>query len=191
MAELSTLNENYQRISTLLRTSKGELKYQDVVGSMGAESAFAAFEAERKLLRESITSKMKLTSRPDLSGSGGPRSILAYYAALWRTCQDVTGTYDIPVVIDSPNQQAQDDINLPAVLQFIAKELPEDMQLIVGMETPRDFPFDREIRLDVKYSMLREDYWDEAERIIEPLLKKMYATMKSDVEESSDEVSKQ
>ncbi|WP_176464937.1 hypothetical protein [Pseudomonas fragi] len=54
-----------------------------------------------------------------------------------------------------------------------------------------DFPFDREIHLDVKYSMLREDYWDEAERIIEPLLKKMYATMKSDVEESSDDVSEQ
>jgi hypothetical protein len=238
LAELCTLNENYQRISTLLGTSKGELKFQDVVGSMGAESAFAAFEAERKLLQEAInkalgvvdsldekmkslravkrtrailedfrsfyvtgrvalklppvdTSKMKLTSRPDLSGSGGPRSILAYYAALWRTCQGVTGTYDIPVVIDSPNQQAQDDINLPAVLQFIAKELPEDMQLIVGLETPTDFPFDREIHLDVKYSMLREDYWGEAERIIEPLLKKMYATMKSDVEESSDEVSEQ
>ncbi|MDE1530081.1 hypothetical protein PVE90_10185 [Pseudomonas carnis] len=238
LAELSTLNENYQRISTLLGTSKGELKFQDVVGSMGAESAFAAFEAERKLLQEAINkaigavdsldekmkslravkrtrailedfrsfyvtgrvalqlppvdaSKMKLTSRPDLSGSGGPRSILAYYSALWRTCQGVTGTYDIPVVIDSPNQQAQDDINLPAVLQFIAKELPEDMQLIVGLETPTDFPFDREIHLDVKYSMLREDYWDEAERIIEPLLKKMYATMKSDVEESSDDVSEQ
>lgn len=54
LAELSTLNENYQRISTLLGTSKGELKFQDVVGSMGAESAFAAFEAERKLLQEAI-----------------------------------------------------------------------------------------------------------------------------------------
>jgi len=237
LAELSTLNGNYQRISKLLDTRRGELKFQDVVGSMGAESAFAAFEAERKHLQQAIdkalgavdaleekmkslraakrtrailddfrsyyvtgrvalqlpsidASKMKLTGRPDLSGSGGPRSILAYYAALWRTCQGATGTYDVPVVIDSPNQQAQDDINLPAVLHFIAKELPKDMQLIVGLETSTDFPFDREIHLDVKYSMLREDQWGEAEGIVEPLLKKMYATMKPDVEEQDDTVAR-
>ncbi|HCF7666278.1 TPA: hypothetical protein NIK52_003781 [Pseudomonas aeruginosa] len=235
LAELNTLNGNYQRISKLLDTRKGELKFQDIVGSMGAESAFAAFEAERKHLQEAIdkalsavdaleekmkslraakrtrailddfrsyymtgrvalqlpsvdASKMKLTGRPDLSGSGGPRSILAYYAALWRTCQGETGTYDVPVVIDSPNQQAQDDINLPAVLHFIAKELPKDMQLIVGLETSTDFPFDREIHLDVKYSMLREDQWGEAEGIVEPLLKEMYATMMSDIEEQDDTV---
>jgi hypothetical protein len=54
LAELNTLNGNYQRISKLLDTRKGELKFQDVVGSMGAESAFAAFEAERKHLQEAI-----------------------------------------------------------------------------------------------------------------------------------------
>lgn len=226
LAELGTLNESYLRISRLLDSQKGELKFQDVVGSMGAESAFAAFELERKELNASVqkalgvidaldekmkslraakrtraildtfrdyyvsgrvalqlppidASKMKLTGRPDLSGSGGPRSILAYYAALWRTCQGETGTYDIPVVIDSPNQQAQDDINLPAVLQFIAKELPSDMQLIVGLESPTDFPFDQELDLDVKYSMLRESEWEKAERVVEPLLKQMYSTMQS------------
>jgi len=229
-ARLSTVNENYKRISVLLDTRKGALKFEDVVGSLGAESAFAAFEAERQLLQEAIdktlgvidsldekmkllrapkktrailedfrshymtgrvalqlppvdVSKMKLTGRPDLSGSGGPRSILAYYAALWQTCQGVMGTFDVPVVIDSPNQQAQDDFNLPAVLQFIAKDLPDGMQLIVGLETETDFPFDREIHLDVKYSMLREDHWAETERIVEPLLEKMYVMMESDVEE--------
>lgn len=93
------------------------------------------------------------------------------------------GTFDVPVVIDSPNQQAQDDFNLPAVLQFIAKDLPDGMQLIVGLETETDFPFDREIHLDVKYSMLREDHWAETERIVEPLLEKMYVMMESDVAE--------
>lgn len=238
LAELSTLNENYQRISKILDTRKGELKFQDVVGSMGAESAFAAFEAERKQLQEAIdnalgavdaldekmktlrnpkrtrailkdfrsyyetdrvalqlpafnASKMKLTSRPDLSGSGGPRSILAYYAALWQTVQGRTGTFDVPVVIDSPNQQAQDDLNLPAVLQFIARELPEKMQLIVGLETTTDFPFDKELHLDMKYSLLREDEWDAAERIVEPLLGKMYSTMQFETLEMDDEPSEQ
>lgn len=65
--------------------------------------------------------------------------------------------------------------------EAILLALPEDMHLIVGLETQTVFPFDREIHLDVKYSMLREDHWDEAERIVEPLLEKMYATMKFDV----------
>lgn len=232
LARLHTLDESYQRISKLLDTRRGDLKFQDVVESIGAESAAAAFEAERKLLQGAIdkalgavdaldekmkllrapkrtrailekfrsyyvsgrvalqlpavdASKMKLAGRPDLSGSGGPRSILAYYAALWQTCQGVTGTFDVPVVIDSPNQQAQDDVNLPAVLQFIAKELPDDMQLIVGLETETDFPFDKEIHLDAPYSMLREDHWAEAVLIVEPLLEKMYAKMTSNVEEVS------
>lgn len=234
LADLSTLNENYQRIAKLLDIRKGEFKFQDVVDSMGAESAFAAFEAERKQLQEAIdkalgavdaldeemktlrnakrtrailegfrsyyvtgrvalqlpsvdASKMKLSGRPDLSGSGGPRSILAYYAALWRTCHGSTGTYDVPVVIDSPNQQAQDDINLPAMLKFIAKELPNEMQLIVGMETPTDFSFDKETHLDMQYSVLREDEWAEAKRVVEPLLERMYSTMQSTTLEAEDE----
>ena len=36
--------------------------------------------------------------------------------------------------------------------------------------------------MDVKYSMLREDHWDVAERIVGPWLEKMYATMKFNVE---------
>lgn len=221
--ELNSLNESYLRISRLLDTRKGELKFKDVVGSFGAESAFAAFEAERKQIQEAIdavvltidtlevrmrelrspkrtkailtefrehyaasrialqlhsvpTKTMQLASRPSLSGSGGPRSILAYYAAIWQTVQGKEGTYDIPVVIDSPNQQAQDDFNLPAVLKFIAKDLPAGMQLIVGLETPTDFPFDHQIALTEKYRMLNEEEWEPTEKLMEPLLRKMYQT---------------
>lgn len=224
LGELTTLNEHYLRISRLLDTRKGELKFKDVVGSFGAEGAVAAFEVERKELQEGLTaslyavdeldqtmkvlrapkrtkailakfrdfyaggrvalqlpsidtSRLSLGGRPDLSGSGGPRSILAYYAAIWRTAHSETGTYDIPVVIDSPNQQAQDDINLPAVLQFIAKDLPDDIQLIVGLENPADFQFDNELVLDRKYSLLVEEQWDETQRVVEPLLQQMYATL--------------
>lgn len=226
LTELNSLGQNYLRISRLLDTRKGELKFQDVVGSFGAESAFAAFEAERKQIQEAVdaalltvakleekmkelrspkrtktiltefrdfyaasrvalqlrsveTGKMTLVSRPALSGSGGPRSILAYYAAIWRTVQGKTGSYDIPVVIDSPNQQAQDDINLPAVLQFIAKDLPDGMQLIVGLETSTDYPFDKEIKLTEKFAMLTEKDWEQTQGLMEPMLEKMYSTVLS------------
>ncbi|QKH38527.1 hypothetical protein FOC84_27775 [Achromobacter pestifer] len=88
--------------------------------------------------------------------------------------QSNEGTYDVPVVIDSPNQQAQDDFNLPAVLSFIAKDLPAGMQLIVGLETPIDLKFDHEMTLTERYSMLTEDEWEQTDKLMEPLLKKMY-----------------
>ena len=223
-SELATLNESYLRISRMLDTKKGELKFRDVVGGIGAESALAAFHAERQQLQRAIdeavvavdkldetmkelraikrtkailsdfrdfyaagrvalklpsidVSKMKLAGRPDLSGSGGPRSLLAYYAAIWRTAHGSNATYDIPVVIDSPNQQAQDDINLPAVLEFIAKDLPDDIQLIVGLETSTEFPFDYELHLERKYSVLIEEEWDITYSKVEPLLHAMYTNL--------------
>lgn len=122
-------------------------------------------------------SRMKLSGRPNLSGSGGPRSILAYYAAIWRTAHGSSGTFDIPVVIDSPNQQAQDDVNLPAVLKFIAEGLPDDIQLIVGLEMTTEFPFDSELHLEREYSVLVEEDWDATYGAVEPLLQAMYSNM--------------
>ncbi|MBV7502877.1 hypothetical protein [Achromobacter sp. ACM05] len=221
LSELNSLNENYLRISRLLDSRKGELQFKDVVESLGAESAFTAFEEERKRIQAAIdaivltvdaletkmnelrspkrtkavlkefreyyaasrialqlhsvpTKSLQLSSRPSLSGSGGPRSILAYYAAIWRTVHGKSGSYDVPVVIDSPNQQAQDDFNLPAVLSFIAKDLPTGMQLIVGLETQTEFSFDREEILTEKYGMLTEMDWEPTRALVDPLLKKMY-----------------
>lgn len=226
LSELKSLSENYARISRLLDTRKGEMRLREVLNSLGAEYAFAAFETERMTLDEAInqansavnrlgecmkelrskqrakailstfrnayeqgrvalklppveTSKMALTSRPNLSGSGGPRSILAYYAALWLTAQSA-GSFDIPVLIDSPNQQAQDDINLPTVLHFIAQELPDDMQLIVGLEDTANFPFDMELHLDAPYQLLEAAQWDSVVQVMEPLLSEMYADVLKD-----------
>ena len=78
------------------------------------------------------------------------------------------------MVIDSPNQQAQDDLNLPAVLSFIAKDLPAGMQLIVGLETPTDLSFDSQEVLTQKYQMLTERDWEPTFALVEPLLKRMY-----------------
>ena len=102
------------------------------------------------------------------------QSDLAYYAAIWRTVQGRSGTYDVPVVVDSPNQQAQDDLKLPAVLSFSAENLPTGLQLIVGLETPTNFSCDREVTLTEKYRMLIERDWETTLELVTPLLKKMY-----------------
>lgn len=120
------------------------------------------------------TGKAKLTSRPNLSGSGGPRSILAYYAALWAACYGEKGSFRIPLVVDSPNQQGQDHINLPKVISFLSEKLPRGAQLILGSEIDTDLPFDRKIELTEQYNVLSESDFNEAEAALGPLVSAMY-----------------
>lgn len=120
------------------------------------------------------TSRLRLTSRPDLSGSSGPRSILAYYAAIWTVCLGKYGSFAVPLVIDSPNQQGQDDVNLPKVLQFLANELPAGAQVIVSTEMETDNKFAQTIELTDPYKLLREEEFPEVARSIEPMLSAMY-----------------
>lgn len=117
-----------------------------------------------------------LQSRPKLSGSGGPRAILAYYSALWSVCLGPTGTFGNSIVVDTPNQQGQDAQNLPKVLEYVALKLPGKGQVIVGSEIAVDHEFDRKIVLDRAYQVLSDDYFAAAEEQINPLLDKLYST---------------
>ncbi len=120
------------------------------------------------------TGKARLTSRPNLSGSGGPRSVLAYYAALWAACYGEKGSFRIPLVVDSPNQQGQDHINLPKVISFLSGKLPPGAQLILASEIDTDLPFDQKIELTEQYKVLSESDFDEAEATLGPLVSAMY-----------------
>lgn len=114
-----------------------------------------------------------IVSRPNRSGSGGPRLLLAYYAALWKVCHDEQVGMSIPVVIDSPNQQDQDDLNLHVVLGFIAESLPASMQLIVCVTKDSEARLDKKIVFEKKYSMLLPEFYEEVEFEIEPLYRQM------------------
>lgn len=222
---LADLESQYLRISEILSVRRGDLQFLEVVNSMGAESAFAAFEVELKALKSEIYRRVlivhdldqslkglrnpkrtksivgefrahysrcrhklnvppldgvpTLSSRPALSGSGGPRSILAYYSSIWLTCLAERGAFSVPVVIDSPNQQGQDDINLPTVLRFIAEDLPSDHQLIVGLETPTEFSFDETIHLDDPYNLLRAEEFEAVNEFVVPFETKMVQSLTS------------
>lgn len=120
---------------------------------------------------------VRLTSRPGLSGSGGPRSILAYYAALWQTFRSEYGSFNVPLVVDAPQQQGQDDINLPAVVRYIANDLPSDAQVIVGIEKDLEEPFDKTTFLDKPYRLLEEEQFAEVSSCVDPLISKMYGAL--------------
>lgn len=223
-ASLRELDGHYAHISVILETRRGDLKFEDVVRSMGAETAFAAFESELADLEEKInelvlligslegklkeltskerstkilsifrsayaealaslnmsvieTKRLRLNSRPHISGSGGPRSILAYYSALWKTSLSEYGSFSVPVVIDSPQQQGQDAGNLPIMISYIAKELPSNMQVILAVEAPTPCPFDKVIELDEPYRMLRSEDFKSVHAVVQPFLDSMYAEL--------------
>ncbi len=222
--ELFKLEKRYIAISSILDIRKGDLKFKDVIESVGSEKAFRVFEDEANELEENIgqllskkdslerelkklsdkkiskevlrnfrstyassrnmlnlplveISKMKLTSRPNFSGSGGPRSILAYYSAIWKAIISAREAFILPIVIDSPNQQAQDDINMPLVLKFISNNLPSEMQLIVGSESDTSLMFENRIELSSPYGLLEEKQFDDMSTKINPILGEMYKTI--------------
>ncbi len=230
---LSELENQYQRVSEVLNTRRGELQFGEVVRGIGAEAAFEAFEIELqslkaqidkclseideftarlqeltnaqrskeilKLFRDSYASAMlslnmpavnmkgtRLTSRPDLSGSGGPRSVLAYYAALWRVSLGTHGSFSVPLVIDAPQQQGQDENNLPKIIQFIANELPKEAQIILGIETKTEEHFDKVIELNDPYHLLQPEEYTSVQQVIDPLLKSMQVALFTENQNSTD-----
>jgi len=107
------------------------------------------------------SSKHQISVRPDLSGSGGPRAILAYYAAIWMICspsgRDDYDPPSIPLVIDCPNQQGQDSQNLPRIIEFLSSRLPSNAQVIVTFEGDVPNKFDHRIELTQPRKLLQED----------------------------------
>ncbi|MBY3181409.1 hypothetical protein HFO24_06950 [Rhizobium laguerreae] len=232
-AKLRDLDDRYSAVSDILETRRGDVRLDDVLRGMGAETALAAFAAELGDLKQKIdqlvleiegidgqlaaltdakrtrgilkrfrssyeaaltslnmppvdTKRMKLSSRPDLSGSGGPRSILAYYSALWKTCVEDDGSYALPVVIDSPQQQGQDASNLPVIIKYIADDLPSKMQVILAVETPTTYKFDKTVTLEHPYQLLRPDEFSEVSDFVRPFLDRMSSRLVERPETTTD-----
>lgn len=125
-----------------------------------------------------------LTERPKISGSGGPRSLLAYYSALWETCFSKYGEYLVPVVIDAPQQQGQDSSNLPKILKFIANDLPNNCQVIAGVEIESPFDFDNTINLSTPYQLLNSNDYPDVASMAEPFLRTLSLVALSQNEQS-------
>jgi DNA repair exonuclease SbcCD ATPase subunit len=133
------------------------------------------------------TKNLQLTSRPDVSGSGGPRSILAYYSALWRASVGEHGSFSIPLVIDSLQEKGQDEINLPKMIEYVSKQLPEGAQIVLGIEAATTEQFDHVIELDEPYSLLQAEQYEEVSTVVEPYLNQMYASLFSENTTNSEQ----
>ncbi|MGO6685831.1 hypothetical protein [Rhizobium leguminosarum] len=103
----------------------------------------------------------KLDGRIVETGSDQPRAVLAYFMAFARTVQEFSSSFLAPLVLDSPNQQDQDPVNVRAMIDLIISERPSDTQVILGTVSMHGVTVDdgETIELTEKLSLLREaDY---------------------------------
>ncbi|HZQ20477.1 MAG TPA: hypothetical protein VFA90_17420 [Terriglobales bacterium] len=105
-------------------------------------------------------------------GSLLPRTLLAYYFAIWELAAAYSPSTVCPIVIDSPNQQAQDDHSLQVMLKFITERQPKDTQMILSVEKTMDVDIGGKlIELTDKYHLLQESEYASVKAEISPLLK--------------------
>lgn len=76
------------------------------------------------------------------TGSSLPRALTAYYFSIFETIKQFSTSVYCPIVIDSPNQQAQDLSHIDQILKFIKDKQPMDTQLILGLEELYNMDFD-------------------------------------------------
>jgi hypothetical protein len=226
LTERELLGKKYADLQVVLETKRGELKFSDVIKSMGSGVARTAFDQEdhalqktrsghlirgyefeqqmkalrdpkrrkaikaafqghyenarRKLnLNPKDVSEMQVSSRPDISGSGGPREVLAYYAGLWWVSRspEFDSPFSVPIIVDCPAQSGQDAVNLPAMLHFISTGLPPDAQVFVTHEADVAENFDARISLTVPYSLLQESEYAENAELILPKLQLVHKAL--------------
>lgn len=169
ITELVSLNADLESVSARLGELTDKKRTKRIVDAF----RLAYANARKALNVPDPTGRIGLMNRPNRSGSGGPRLLLAYYAAIWKICQSEHLNVSVPVVIDSPNQQDQDDVDLHVVLEFIADSLPASMQLIVCVTKHSDARLDKTMIFDKKYSVLQSEFYDDVEAEIGPLYRLM------------------
>lgn len=90
-----------------------------------------------------------------------PRALIAYYLTILNLIKKNTTSSFCPIIIDSPNQQWQDDLHLPMILNFIIKNRPYNSQIILWMEDMCNIKFPwKIIRLEKVNSLLEEKEYD-------------------------------
>lgn len=95
---------------------------------------------------------------PDATGSELPRALLAYQMAFLHTMQKFSACVFAPIILDSPNQQDQDDDSHERIMKFIRDHRPEKAQLVLGFVDSAGVDFGgKDLHLTDKHRLLRED----------------------------------
>lgn len=117
----------------------------------------------------------KIDSNIPETGSALPRALTAYYFSIFQVMKKYTSSAFCPIIIDSPNQQAQDIKHVDKILKFINENQPEDSQLILGLEELYDVNFECDIiKLEDKNSLLQRDEYESVNDELDMYLTQMW-----------------
>jgi predicted nucleic acid-binding Zn-ribbon protein len=113
------------------------------------------------------------------TGSTLPRALMSYYFSILKTINKYGTSTFCPIIIDSPNQQAQDIGHIDLIYNFILDNQPENSQMVMGVEELYDIDFNCPIiELKEKYSLLQSEEYEEVDTFMQPYLDKMYNNSK-------------
>lgn len=114
------------------------------------------------------------TSIPE-TGSTLTRTLISYYFSILKTINKFGSSIFCPIIIDSPNQQAQDKGHIDLIYSFILENQPKDSQMILGVEDLYGIDFNCPvIELKERYSLLQRNEYESVNNSIQPFLDKMY-----------------
>jgi len=113
----------------------------------------------------------QITSNISETGSDLPRALLAYYFSILNVTAEFSTSTFCPIVIDSPNQQGQDQESIRTMLQFMRERRPQGSQMILAIEEPWNVDFGGSvIELTDKYHLPRTGEYDEVAAVVTSLL---------------------
>ena len=118
---------------------------------------------------------VKINGRIVETGSDQPRAILAYDLALLHTIHKFGQSFTAPMVIDSPNQQDQDDVNVRAMIKLIVGNIPNGGQMVLGSVDMHgvDAGDAKIIEFHEKLSVLTASEFDAVNARMAPLIQKI------------------
>ena len=119
----------------------------------------------------------KIPARIRETGSDLPRAILCYFLAILQTISKHSSSMLAPIIIDSPNQQDQDDTNVAKMIDLIISEHPDQAQVILGTVSLHGRKVDngKIINLTEKKSVLRSSEFESVSASFRPYLNQMTA----------------
>ena len=160
--EISELNSNRDAITENLAKYTNRKRTVEINKEFKDYLSFA--QAELGIKNPVVKNAIQYTAiTKSETGSRAPRSILAYHYALLKTIESRSSIPMLPVVIDSPKQQDPDKHITKKIFDLCVNGLSETNQLIIGSVS-----FDRNIddfhtlEMTDKYSLLKEELYDEA-----------------------------
>jgi hypothetical protein len=182
IAELSGIEKSIAALEKLLEELKDPQRSKVIGGRF--KELYLHFATTLEVPPSLMAQSRGIQQKPSGGGSGGPCSVLAYHFALAHTAEEFSNGCLPPLVVDSPHQQAPDEIRRPQVTEFIFKNRPADQQLIVGLEDPPPEsivlgPDDKRIDLSEKFKLLIEDDYVEVFNFLEPRWRAMSAVLDS------------